>query len=149
MISFSEITNESKYVRKIINHPTFLENFQCFLSFIVNRETCSGLHTLHITCCMMVILGKGNRDNPHKTTRHKPVESRNIYKQDNATLLDLLKTVRGNQETLALIPVWVSNHVHHRKNTSLTNTIASSEIAFERVSLKFQATLFFCESLES
>ena len=82
------------------------------------------LHTLHNTTHIMGVLSKGNHDDLHKSARHKTAESCNMHEQDNETLLDLLKTVNGNQETLALVPVWVSNHVDHRKTTSLMNTIA-------------------------
>ena len=107
------------------------------------------LHTLHNTTHIMGVLSKGNHDDLHKSARHKTAESCNRHEQDNATLLALLKTVSGNQETLALVPVWVNNHVDHRKNTTLTNAIASSESAFAFVSLGFQANIFFEKTLES
>ena len=92
---------------------------------------------------MMSVLGKDNRDDLCKSARHKTAELCNMYEQDNATFLALLKNVRGNQDTLALVPFWVSNHVSHRENTSLINAIASSESAFAFVSLKFQANIFW------
>ena len=74
MISLSASTNESKYVRESIKHPTFLEDFQCFLYFVVKREASLGLHTLRNTACMVDMLDKGNHYDLHESARHKPVE---------------------------------------------------------------------------
>ena len=91
---------------------------------------------------MIGVLGKGNRYHLHKSARHKTAKSCNRNKQDNRTLLTLLKTVGGNQETLAFVHVWVSDHADHHKNTSLIKSIALSESTFKFSSLKFQANIF-------
>ena len=148
MISFSASTNDSKFARESVEYPKILEIFKRFLSFVVNREARLGLQKLRNTACMMGILGKGNPDDLHESARHKTADSCNRCEHDNAIFLALLKTLSGNQETLYLVHVWVSNHVDHRKNTSLTNFIASSESAFEVVSLKFQANNFFKNHLK-
>ena len=97
----------------------------------------------------MDMLGEDNRDDLRSSARHNAAESRNRHEKDNTKFLALLKTVSRNKEILALVPVWVNDHVDHRKNASLTNAIASSESASEFVSLKFQAIFFNYLKVES
>ena len=113
-----------------------------FFYFVVNREVLLGLHALRNAALIMGMLVEGNHDDLHKSGVHESGESHNRCEQDKEIFFALLKTFSGNQETLALFPIWLSNHLDHHKSTILMNAIASSEIAFEFVSLKFQVHFF-------